>query len=498
MSPSEIDMNLNDHRPQFLAPQALARRAFLSGSVLGLGSIALACMSSREARAQQAFAGLAPAASPPPPYKLPKASASRVILIFAAGGLSQLDLFDEKPLLKARRGEELPDSIRKNQRISGVTEKQGALPVVGSCFEFKNYGASGLRLSELFREMGAFADQMCLVKSMQTDHVLHEAAMSILFTGSQQLGRPSWGSWASYALGSANQDLPEFVVMLSGKRDGGSPPHPRMWHNGYLEGRFQGCTFRGGDEPVFFVKSPKGFVEPARKSVLASLKALNELEAARTGDRDVTTRVQAYEMAARMQTSVPELSDLSKEPADILAQYGAEPGVESFANNCLLARRLVERGVRFVQLMDGGWDHHYDIPNSLKAKMRMADKPIAALLRDLSERGLLQDTLVVFCGEFGRTSYCEGPMSFDSYGRDHQQLSGGFLLAGGGVRGGTSYGETDEWGWDVVKDPVHVHDLQATVLHALGLEHRQLVTRYQGRDFRLTDVGGNVIHALLA
>jgi hypothetical protein len=482
--------------PLFHAP-TLARRAFLGTSVLSLGSIALACMGAREGQRSEALAsaGAAPAL---PPYKLGKASAQRVIMIFAAGGLSQLDLFDEKPLLKARRGEELPDSIRKGQRISGVTEKQGALPVVGSCFEFKNYGQSGLRMSELFREMGAFADDACLVRSMQTDHVLHEAAMSILFTGSQQLGRPSWGSWLSYALGTANQDLPEFVVMLSGSRDGGSPPHPRMWHNGYLPGRFQGCPFRGGGEPVFFVKNPKGVSEPQRKGLLERLKQLNQIEAERTGDPDVTTRIQSYEMAARMQVSVPELSDLSKEPADILEQYGALPGKESFANNCLLARRLVERGVRFVQLMDGGWDHHYDIPRSLKGKMAMADKPIAALLRDLKERGLLEDTLVLFCGEFGRTSYCEGPMSFESYGRDHQQLSGGFLMFGGGVRGGTSYGETDEWGWDVVKDPVHVHDLQATVLHMLGLEHRQLVTRYQGRDFRLTDVGGNVIQPLLA
>ncbi|MCY3001534.1 MAG: DUF1501 domain-containing protein [Planctomycetota bacterium] len=478
--------------PQEFPHVALSRRLFLGGSVLGLGSIAAACLSERESHGDTAPAvTMAPA-------RLPKATAKRVILIFAAGGLSQLDLFDEKPLLNQRRGEELPPSIRKGQRISGVTEAQGALPVVGSAFQFKSFGKSGLRLSELFREMGGFADDLCVVRSMQTDHVLHEAAMSILYTGSLQLGRPSWGSWVSYALGSENQDLPEFVVMLSGTRDGGSPPHPRMWHNGYLPGRYQGCTFRGGSEPVFFVKNPKGVTDGARKSVLERLAELNGLESARSGDPYVATRIQNYEMAARMQTSVPELTDLSKEPADVLAQYGAEPGKESFANNCLLARRLAERGVRFIQLMDGGWDHHYNIPVSLKEKMAGADKPIAALLRDLKERGLLAETLVIFCGEFGRTSYCEGPMSFASYGRDHQQLSGGLLLAGGGIRGGTSYGETDEWGWDVVKDPAHVHDIQATVLHALGLDHKQLVTRYQGRDFRLTDVGGNVLHPLLA
>ena len=248
--------------------------------------------------------------------------------------------------------------MRKGQRITGVTERQGSLPVVGSCFKFKSFGKSGLRLSELFREMGDFADDICLVRSMQTDHVLHEAAMSILFTGSQQLGRPSWGSWASYALGSENKDLPEFVVMLSGSRDGGSPPHPRMWHNGYLAGRYQGCPFRSGKEPVFFVANPEGVDAKARRRVLDGVKALNELEAESTGNPDVATRIAAYEMAAKMQTSVPELTDLSKEPADVLERYGAEPGKDSFANNCLLARRLAERGVRFIQLMDGGWDHH--------------------------------------------------------------------------------------------------------------------------------------------
>ena len=260
--------------------------------------------------------------------------------------------------------------MRRGQRITGVTEQQGSLPVVGSCFKFKNYGKSGLRLSELFREMGDFADDMCLVKSMQTDHVLHEAAISILFTGSQQLGRPLWGSWASYALGSENKELPEFVVMLSGSRDGGSPPHPRMWHNGYLAGRYQGCPFRGGKEPVYFVANPDGVDAKARRRVLDATKELNEIEAASTGDPSVTSRIAAYEMAAKMQTSVPDLTDLSKEPSDVLERYGAQPGHRSFANNCLLARRLAERGVRFIQIMDGGWDHHGAIPILLKRRWR--------------------------------------------------------------------------------------------------------------------------------
>ena len=489
-------MNERLHHPRVVTGTDLARRAFLSTGALSLGSIALSSLMARRGLAQS-LGGPAVAAGPEPAFKLGNATAKRVILIFAAGGLSQHELFDEKPLLNRRRGEELPGSIRKGQRITGVTEKQGALPVVGSCFAFKPHGKSGLRMSELFREMGEFADDMCLVRSMQTDHVLHEAAMSILFSGSMQLGRPSWGSWVSYALGSENKDLPEFVVMLSGSRDGGSPPHPRMWHNGYLPGHHQGCPFQGGKEPVFFVPNPEGIDAKARQSV-SSTASRRSTNSGAGGKPEVATHIKAYEMAARMQTSVPELTDLSKEPADVLEQYGAEPGKESFANNCLLARRLAERGVRFIQLMDGGWDHHSNIPIILKQKMAGADKPIAALLRDLKDRAMLDDTVVIFCGEFGRTSYCEGPMSFANYGRDHQQLCGGLLLIGGGFRGGFAYGETDEWGWDVVRDPVHVHDVQATVLHLLGLDHLKLVTRYQGRDFRLTDVGGNVVKPLLA
>ncbi|MBI3817395.1 MAG: DUF1501 domain-containing protein [Planctomycetes bacterium] len=467
----------------------IARRAFLGTSALSLGSIALTSMLSRRA--------LAGGGDAPPSFKLPKATAKRVIMLFLAGGMSQIDLFDEKPLLSKRRGEELPDSVRRGQRITGVTEKQGALPVVGSCFKYKKYGKAGLNMSELFNNMGEFADDFCLVRSLQTDHVLHEAAMSILFTGSLQLGRPSWGSWTSYALGTENKDLPEFVVMISGTRDGGSPPHPRMWHNGFLPGRYQGVQFRGGKEPVFFVSNPDGIDEKARKNIVDSVKALNEIEAKGSGDPDITTRIQAYELAAKMQTSVPDLTDLSKEPADILEQYGADPAKDSFANNCLLARRLAEKGVRFIQVCDGGWDHHYNIPTILKKKMEDTDKPVAALLRDLKDRSLLDDTIVIMVGEFGRTSYCEGPLAFNSYGRDHNQLCSSVLLAGGGFKGGFEYGKTDDWGWDVVENPVHMHDLHATILSCLGLEHTRLVTRFQGRDFRLTDVFGKVVNDLV-
>jgi Protein of unknown function (DUF1501) len=465
----------------------LSRRAFLSGSAFGIGGLALSSLLGRTAFAREAAA---------PAFKLPNASAKRVIQIFLSGGLSQLDLFDEKPLLNQRRGEELPDSVRKGQRITGLTEKQGALPVVGTKFKFKRYGKCGMHMSELLPNLGAIADDLLLVRSLQTDHVLHEAAMTILFTGTQILGRPSWGSWVSYGLGTLNENIPEFVVLLSGG-DGGTPLHPRLWHNGFLPGRYQGVQFRSGGEPVLYVKNPDGVTDNARKPVLDAVKALNEMEAATSGDPDVTTRIQAYEMAARMQTSVPELTDFAAESAETIEMYGAEPGKNSFANNCLLARRLAERGVRFIQVCDGGWDHHFRIPTSLPRKCEDVDKPTAALIKDLKERGLLEDTIVMFTGEFGRTSYCEGPLSFESYGRDHSALSNGILIAGGGFKGGFEYGKTDEWGWDVVEQPLHTHDLQATVLHCLGLDHLKLVHRHQGRDFRLTDVGGKVNRDIL-
>jgi hypothetical protein len=476
----------------------LCRRAFLGQATVGLGSMAFLSLLGRNAAASPLLRGVGDAADGLPNFRLPKAQAKRVILVFLAGGMSQIDLFDEKPLLNKRRGEELPDSIRRGQRITGVTEKQGALPVVGSSFKFKKYGKCGMSMAELFPNVGELADDLCLVRSVQTDHVLHEAAMSILFTGSQQLGRPSWGSWITYALGSENKDLPEFVVMITGQRDGGSPPHPRMWHNGFLPGRYQASQFRSGKEPVLFVANPEGIDDKSRKRIIDSVKSLNEIEAKNTGDPDVTTRVQSYEMAAKMQTSVPELTDLSKEPAEVLEAYGAEPGKESLANNFLLARRLAERGVRFIQICDSGWDHHYNIPVILKKKMDEAEKPFAAMLRDLKERGMLDDTIVILAGEFGRTSYCEGPLSFATYGRDHNQLCGSVLLAGGGFKRGFEWGKTDDWGWDVVDQAVHVHDLQATVLNQLGLEHTKLVWRHQGRDFRLTDVAGNVVKEILA
>jgi hypothetical protein len=471
----------------------LCRRAFLGRSAFGLGSLALSLLADRSPASAPRTSRQDPAA----PFRLPTGKARRVVVIFLSGGLAQHDLFDEKPLLAERRGEELPPSVRKGERITGLTERQGALPVVGSKFEFQNYGKCGLRMSELVPQLGSVADDLLLIRSLQTDHVLHEAAMTILFTGTPLLGRPSWGSWVSYALGDGRGNLPEFVVLLSNP-DASTPLHPRLWHNGFLAGRHQGVPFRSGKEPVLFVHNPPGIDQKARARQLDALRELNALEAARSGDPDAEARLAAFETAARMQTSVPELADLTQESQQTLDEYGAEIGKESFANNCLLARRLLERGVRFVQLCDAGWDHHFDIPRVLPKKCEQVDKPTAALLRDLKRRGMLDDTIVVFCGEFGRTPYCEGPLAFDSYGRDHNALACSALLAGGGFKAGHAHGRTDDWGWSAVDDVVHVHDLHATILHQLGLDHQKLTVRAQGRDFRLTDVGGKIVDGLLA
>jgi hypothetical protein len=354
-----------------------------------------------------------------------------------------------------------------------------------------------MNLSSLLPGVGARADDFTLIRSMQTDTALHETAITVLLTGTPLLGRPSWGSWLSYGLGSANRDLPEFVVMLSGG-ERQTPLHSRMWSSGFLPGRHQGVQLRGAGDPVLFVSSPPGVGPGSRRRVLDAVKSLDEIAREATGDPGIDTRIEAYEMAARMQTSVPELADLRAEPREVLESYGADPSKPSFANNCLMARRLAERGVRFVQVCDGGWDHHYSLPYVLPPKCRQVDRAIGALVADLKARGLLSDTILMVCGEFGRTPFSEGPLSFDDFGRDHNPKVGSLLIAGGGFKGGVTYGRTDDFGWDVVENGVHVHDLQATVLHALGIDHKKLVYRHQGRDFRLTDVGGSVIPELLA
>ncbi|MEC7584154.1 MAG: DUF1501 domain-containing protein [Planctomycetota bacterium] len=462
------------------------RRAFLGQSVAGLGAFGLTGLLGRDVMAQDL---LHPASRGEP-------RARRMIMIVLSGGLSQFETFDEKPLLAQRRGEQIPESVRAGEVTSAITERQGNLAVVGSAFDFARHGECGMNISELFPHVARHADDLTLVRSLQTDFVLHEAAVTLLFTGSPLVGRPSWGSWISYALGTANENLPEFVVMLSGG-ERLAPLHPRLWHSGYLPGRYQGVPMRSAGDPVLFVNNPAGVDEAARKQVIDAVKQLDAITAEASGDPRVQSRIQSYEMAARLQTSVPELADLSKEPKDVLERYGAEPGKKSFAANCLLARRLAERDVRFIQVCDGGWDHHGNLPRSLPRKCKTVDKPVGALLTDLKERGLLDDTIVMMVSEFGRAPICEGGLSHDRYGRDHNGRVGSAILAGGGFRKGLTYGVTDDWGWRVAEDPVHIHDLQATVLHQLGQNHERLVVRHQGRDFRLTDVGGRVVHDLI-
>lgn len=466
--------------------RALCRRAFLGQCAAGAGSFALSSILGRHVMA--AMDGTAAS---------PTAKAKRVIMFFMSGGMSQHELFDEKPLLNERRGEDFPASARKGKASTQFSEGQGALPVVGSIFPFKRYGSCGMNMSELLPNLGAIADELTLVRSMQTDQVLHETASTILMTGTPLLGRPSWGSWVSYALGSANENLPEFCVMLT-SAEFMAPIQQRLWHSGFLPGKYQGVRFRGSGDPVLFLSNPPGVDAKMRDRVLKAVSKLNALEAETQGVPDIEARLNAYEMAARMQVSVPELADLSKESKETLERYGAVPGQSSLANNCLMARRLAERGVRFIQVCDGSWDLHYGIPQYMPYKAKQADRPIAALIADLKERGLLDDTIVMVAGEFGRTPFSEGVLAYNNYGRDHNGRVGSVLLAGGGFKRGFTYGKTDEWGWDVAENPVHVNDLQATVLHCLGLDHEKLTYRHQGRDFRLTDVGGRVIRELLA
>ena len=466
---------------------ALSRRAFLGH---GIGVLGMSSLLGRTALASTLGGDT-------DPWRLAHASAKRMILVFINGGMSQLDLFEDKPLLRERFGEELPPSVLKNRGVLDATDRRGSFPAVGSKYAFESHGECGMRFSELVPHLAKQVDRLTLLRTVQTDHVLHEAAISQLLTGTSLDARPSWGSWVNYALGSANENIPEFVVLLSNAQ-GDSPAQPRLWGPGFLPGRYAGVKFRSGKQPVLDVANPPGVTADARRGVLDALEKLNRIEADRTGDPSVETRIKTYEMAARMQTSVPELTDLTSEDAAVLERYGVDPEKPSFASNCLLARRLAERDVRFVQLIDGGWDHHGGLPRSIERKARQVDQPLAALIGDLDERGLLDETLVVVASEFGRTPHCQGAFSREDYGRDHHPLAQVVIMAGGGVKRGCSYGETDEWGWDVVEGKLHVHDVQATSLHCLGLDHERLTRRHQGRDFRLTDVAGHVVRDVLA
>jgi len=423
--------------------------------------------------------------------------AKRIIYLFQSGGPSQLELFDCKPRLKDKYKEELPDSIRMGQRLTGMSSTQSTFPVVPARFSFQQHGQSGAWISELLPHTATIADKLTIVRSIHTEAINHDPAVTFLQTGSQIAGRPSMGSWVSYGLGSEAKDLPGFVVMIS-VGSGGQPLYDRLWGSGFLPTRYQGVKFRSVGDPVLFLRNPEGVSREDRRAYLDSLAEINQSKFSETGDPEIATRIAQYEMAFQMQASVPELTDLSKESASVVESYGADarkPG--TFAYNCLMARRLAERGVRFIQLYHRDWDHHGGLQKGLPARCRETDQPAAALVRDLEQRGMLQDTLVVWGGEFGRTVYCQGRLTDQDYGRDHHPRCFTMWMAGGGMKPGLVYGETDDYSYNIVADPVHVHDLQATLLHCLGIDHTKLTYRYAGRYFRLTDVHGNVVKKIL-
>jgi hypothetical protein len=470
--------------------QTFTRRHFFRESGVGLG--ALATLFSRDlAAASEGLAGL--------PHFRPRAR--RVISLFQSGAPSQLDLFDPKPGLLARRGSELPDSIRNGQRLTGMTATQASFPVAPSRFRFARHGQSGAWVSELLPETAGVVDDLCFIRSMHTEAINHDPAITFFQTGFQLAGRPSIGAWLSYGLGSDNDDLPAFVVMVSqgSGNPADQPLYDRLWGSGFLPTRFQGVKFRSVGEPVLNLANPSGLSDRIRRRQLDDLARLNRLRSELVGDPEIATRMAQYELAYRMQSSVPELTDLSHEPERTFELYGPDarrPG--TFAANALLARRLAERGVRFIQLFHRGWDQHTNLPTQIAAQCRDTDRASAALVLDLKQRGLLDDTLVVWGGEFGRTVYCQGDLTPENYGRDHHPRCFTVWLAGGGIARGVTHGTTDDFGYNIVDGAVHVHDLNATILHCLGIDHTRLTFKFQGRDYRLTDVHGRVVKEILA
>lgn len=416
-----------------------------------------------------------------------------------SGAPSQIELFDHKPKLRELMGSELPDSIRKGQRITGMTSHQDSFPVVPSIFDFKRRGESGTLLSEILPHTGKVVDDIALIKTMHTDAINHDPAITFIQTGSQQPGRPSLGAWLSYGLGSENQNLPAYIVLVSQKTGGGGQPlFSRLWGSGFLPSEHQGVKFRSAGDPVLYLSDPPGISRSSRRSMLDRLGQLNRVRAEAFGDPEIETRISQYEMAYRMQMAVPDLMDLSDEPERTFERYGEEarrPG--TYAANCLLARRLIERDVRFVQLYHRGWDQHGNLPRAIQTQAKDTDQGSAALVTDLKERGLLDETLIIWGGEFGRTVYSQGRLTKTNYGRDHHPRCFTMWMAGGGVKPGTVLGETDDFCYNIVSDPVHIHDLQATILHCLGVDHRKLTFKFQGRHFRLTDVHGKVVEKIL-
>jgi len=469
------------------------RRKFLSKISLGLGSVALGSLlipdlfkgKSGEDALMEAL-----------PHFAPKAK--RVIYLFQNGAPSQLETFDYKPLLNQQIGQELPDSIRAGQRLTGMTSGQSSFPLVGSFFKFNQYGESRAWISEAFPHTAKVVDDICIIKSMHTEAINHDPALTFFQTGAQVGNRPSMGAWLSYGLGSENSNLPSFCVLLSRGKGNGQGVYSKLWTNGFLDSVHQGVQFSASEDPVLYLKDPKGMNREDRRRMLDKLAELNNMNYEAFGDPEIQAKVQQYEMAFRMQTAVPEVTDIASEPDSIIKLYGPDcliPG--TYAANCLLARKLSENGVRFVQLYHQGWDAHDNLPNQMVGQAKDVDQASAALITDLKQRGLLDETLVIWGGEFGRTNYCQGKIQVDNYGRDHHPRAFSIWMAGGGVKSGMVYGETDEFGYNIVENPVHVHDFQATILHLMGIDHERLTYKHLGRRYRLTDVHGKVVKDIL-
>ncbi|MEZ0325630.1 MAG: DUF1501 domain-containing protein [Fimbriimonas sp.] len=481
----------------------LTRREFFGRTARGVGSIALASLMPSWVFGE----GLQGKVRTHHPAK-----AKRIIYLFQAGGPAQQDLFDYKPLLNKMHGEPLPESVRHGQRLTAMSSNQSVIPLAGSPFKFQQHGESGAWMSEILPHLSGVSDELCFVKSMFTEAINHDPAITFFQTGSQIAGRPSLGSWVSYGLGSMNEDLPAFVVLASANK-GDQPLYARLWGNGFLDSRYQGVRLRSGGSPVLYLSNPDGICQSGRRAMLDRLGELNRHEYEKELDPEIESRIAQYELAYRMQTSVPEVTDLSKEPDEVFELYGPDarrPG--TFAANCLLARRMAQKGVRFIQLYHQGWDQHGGLVGGISAQCKDTDQPTAALIKDLKRLGMLEDTLIVWGGEFGRTSYSQGPLDPQSFGRDHHPRCFTIFMAGGGVKPGMTYGRTDDYGYNIAdgdgkpieptkheftEGAVHVHDLQATILWLLGVDHKKLSVPYQGRDFRLTDVHGTVVQALL-
>ncbi|MEQ8335748.1 MAG: DUF1501 domain-containing protein [Cyclobacteriaceae bacterium] len=471
------------------------RRHFLGKAALGVGSAALGSLmipdllnggSGSENELPLGFTHFAP-------------KAKRIIFLFQNGAPSQLESFDYKPLLNKMYDQDLPESVRGNQRVTGMTANQERFPLVGSQFGFKQYGQSGTWVSDIFPNIAKITDDICVIKTIHTEAINHDPALTFFQTGAQVGNRPSMGSWLSYGLGSENKNLPAFCVLLSKGRGNGQGVYSKLWTNGFLDSVHQGVQFSASEDPILYLNNPEGHSPQDRRKMLDNLASLNEMSYQDFGDPAIHSKIKQYEMAFRMQTAVPDVTDISNEPDHIVKMYGSDcmvPG--TYASNCLLARKLSEAGVRFVQLYHQGWDQHGSLAQEMPLQAQDVDRASAALITDLKQRGLLDETLVIWGGEFGRTNYCQGKLTKENYGRDHHPRCYSMWMAGGGVKAGISYGETDEFGYNIVKDPVHIHDLHATILHLMGLDHEKLTYKYLGRRFRLTDVHGKVVPGIIA